>query len=300
MPVDRTVVTIRPVRREDIEGAYGVLVDSHEGLYGEPQLTFGMFANLFSIGNGSIAELAPEVVGAAVVSRDFGYVWVRRSARRQGIATKLLQAAERDAGLGVLRFAAMTLKPAAAPFLAANGYQKVGEVWLMGIDLGTDSSPAPVWPDGIAVRSFDAEDAPAVKQLLDEAYSAEEPEYVPLSFEDWRAFMLGDPGYDPEVWLLAVAGGEIVAAALNWKDGYVKDLVVSPRWRRRGLGKALMLLTFDEFRRRGIPRVTLKTDSNNPTGAVRLYELSGMTIERTYEVFEKGLPRMSRDRAEQR
>jgi ribosomal protein S18 acetylase RimI-like enzyme len=93
--------------------------------------------------------------------------------------------------------------------------------------------------------------------------------------------------FDPEAWFLAVAEGQIVAAALNWDEGYVKDLVVHPDWRGRGLGKALMLQTFGEFSRRGLTRVTLKTDSNNPTGAWRLYERLGMKTERTYEIFEK-------------
>ena len=50
-----------------------------------------------------------------------------------------------------------------------------------------------------------------------------------------------------------------------------------------------MLQAFGEFRRRGIARVTLKTESTNPTDAVRLYEHLGMAIERTDEVFEKRL-----------
>jgi ribosomal protein S18 acetylase RimI-like enzyme len=49
-----------------------------------------------------------------------------------------------------------------------------------------------------------------------------------------------------------------------------------------------MYRTFGEFKRRGLARVTLKTDSNNPTNAWRLYERVGMAIERTYEIFQKG------------
>ena len=100
--------------------------------------------------------------------------------------------------------------------------------------------------------------------------------------------MFEDPMFDANVWFLAVHDGTIVAAALNWDEGYVKDLVVRPDWRGRGLGKALMYQTFGEFKRRGLPRVTLKTDSNNPTDAWRLYERVGMRIERTYEIFQKG------------
>ena len=50
-----------------------------------------------------------------------------------------------------------------------------------------------------------------------------------------------------------------------------------------------MQQTFSEFARRGVPRITLKTDSINPTDAWRLYERLGMKVERTYEVFEKKL-----------
>ena len=100
--------------------------------------------------------------------------------------------------------------------------------------------------------------------------------------------MFEDPMFDAGAWFLAVADGEIVGAALNWDEGYIKDLVVHPAWRGRGLGKALVYQTFGEFRRRGLPRVTLKTDSNNPTDAWRLYERAGMRKERTYEIFQKG------------
>jgi len=277
----------RPAHPSDVDGAYAVLRAAHEELFGEPQLTRGMFANMVSIGRGRVAESAGEIVGAGVVNRDFGRLWVLPAERRRGIGTELLRALELAATLGVLRFAAPAHAPAAAAFLTANDYRKAAEIWLLGIDLH-DELPQPQWPDGVGVRTFDPGDAAAVKRLLDEAYAAE-PGYEPLPFDDWRTFMLGDPSYDPTAWFLAVEGDELVGAVLTWKEGYVKDLVVSPRRRRLGLGQALMLEAFREFARRGVERVTLKTESTNPTDAVRLYEHLGMAIERTDEVFEKPL-----------
>ena len=281
-------ITIRAAESEDIEAAHAVLADCHRPLYGEPMLSLGMFTNLFTIGTGSVAESAAEIVGAAVVNRDVGRIWVLHAERRRGIGTRLLERIEDEAADGVLRLSPLTLETAAAPFLVRHGYRKGGEVWLMAIDLASEPAK-PAWPDGFSVRTFDPVDAPAVKQLLDEAYSHGEPRYVPLPFEDWHTFMLGDPSYDPGVWFLALEGDEIVGAALNWQEGYVKDLVVSPRLRGRGLGKALMLETFAAFRGRGVARVELKTDSDNPTEAWRLYERLGMKTELTYEVFEKTL-----------
>jgi ribosomal protein S18 acetylase RimI-like enzyme len=46
---------------------------------------------------------------------------------------------------------------------------------------------------------------------------------------------------------------------------------------------------FGEAHRRGYPAVELGVDSENATGATRLYENVGMRIVRTNEVWEKEL-----------
>jgi mycothiol synthase len=247
-----------------------------------------MFTNGLTIADASyVAETPDGIAGHAGIWADSANVVVKGSERRRGVGTSLLRAVEEAAETDLLRLVGVTLEPAAAPFAAANGYEKVSEAWLMGVDLPTELPP-PAWPDDVRVRTFREEDAHGLKELLDRAYS-EEPHHVPLSFEDWRTFMLTRPSFDPEAWFLAFEGGGMVGAVLNWKEGYVKDLVVHPDRRGRGLGKALMLQTFAEFARRGILRVTLKTDSINPTQAWKLYERLGMETERTYEVFEKRL-----------
>jgi mycothiol synthase len=281
-------VEIRGFTPEDFDPAYELLAEHQRELFGEAELTHGMFSNLIAIsGFACIAETRAGLAGSAHLYADDANVLVRPSERRRGIGTSLLRAVEENANVDILHLNTVTLEPAAASFCTANGYEKAWDFWLMGVDLQS-VPPEPDWPEEISVRTFRDADAAPLKTLLDEAYAAE-PHHTPMSFEHWRTFMLGDPSYDPRVWFLALAGEEIVGAALNWKEGYVKDLVVHPEWRRRGLGKALMLQTFVEFARRGIPRVTLKTDSINPTQAWRLYESLGMRKERTYEVFEKRL-----------
>jgi ribosomal protein S18 acetylase RimI-like enzyme len=279
---------VRAFESTDIDGAYELVAEWQEQVFGEAEMTRGMFSNLREIAAAAyVAESADRIVGHAGIRADDIDVVVRGSERRRGIGSALLRACEEQVQGDVLGLFGVTLEPAAAPFAAAHGYDKAWEVWLMGVDLG-GRADAPVWPHEVSVRTFRPDDAPAVKELLDTAYAAE-PGHNPLSFDDWKTFMLGDPSYDPSVWFLALAGEEIVGAALNWKEGYVKDLVVHPSWRGRGLGTALMLQTFAEFSARGIARVTLKTDSINPTEAWRLYERLGMGKERTYEVFEKRL-----------
>jgi mycothiol synthase len=278
--------TIRPARPEDTDDTFALFAEWQEGSYGEVEIAQEMYASTLAGADASfVAERANGIVGSSVLDGNWIDLGVRPADRRQGIGTALLQEAERAAQDDVLLLTGLAADPTSSPFARANGYSKAWEVWLMGIDLPPEI-PAPAWPDGVEVRTFREEDAHEVKDLLDLAYK-EEFHHTPAAFENWRRFMLEDRMFDPEAWFLAVAEGRIVAAALNWDEGYVKDLVVHPDWRGRGLGKALMLQTFGEFSRRGLRRVTLKTDSNNPTSAWRLYERVGMKTERTYEIFEK-------------
>ena len=280
-------LTLRPARPEDTAAAFDLFADWQKSVYGEVEIQREMFESAVAGADATfVAVDEGEIVGHAAVDGGWIDLGVAPHRRRAGIGTALLAAAEPAATDDVLLLTCLAAEPTAAPFARANGYEKAWEVWLMGIDLPAEID-TPAWPHGVTVRTFSEDDAHEVKDLLDLAYR-EEFHHHPATFENWRRFMLEDPMFDAEAWFLAIADGRIVGAALNWDEGYVKDLVVHPDWRGRGLGKALMLQTFGEFSRRGLPRVTLKTDSNNPTGAWKLYERLGMGIERTYEIFQKG------------
>ena len=270
---------------------YGLVAENRRRLFGDIEgFELEHMQNLWPLLRGNwVAALGSELVGAAALSPVMSGVEVdiRFDARRRGIGTRLLQNVEDAADPGVLRAFAVTLEEAASPFLRVNGYEKTSEVWLMGRDVSAPIGQ-PVWADGVSVRTFCEDDASRLWALLDVSY-ADDPTNDFPAFDDWRQFTLGDPSFDPECWFLAEAGDQLVGAAVNWNDGYVKDLVVHPAWRRRGLGEALMRHTFRHFVARGLPRVTLKTDSTNPTQAWRLYERLGMRKERTYEVFHKRL-----------
>lgn len=69
-----------------------------------------------------------------------------------------------------------------------------------------------------------------------------------------------------------------------------------PAWRKRGVALALLRHTFGEFRRRGYAAVELDMDSENLTGALRVYERAGMRATRQSVVFEREL-RPGRDLA---
>jgi mycothiol synthase len=279
---------VRPARTEDAEAVFELYAEWQRSNYGQVEIGREMYDTILASADGSfVAEVDGRIVGEADASGGWIDVGVEPSVRRRGIGTALLRAAEGAATAEPTLLMALQSDPPGAAFAQANGYEKAWEVWLMGVDLPAEI-PEPQWPEGVSVRTYGGEEAEAreIKELLDLAY-AEEFHHQPATFENWSRFMFEDPMFDAKVWFLAVADGKIVGAALNWDEGYIKDLVVHPAWRGRGLGKALVYETFGEFKRRGLPRVTLKTDSNNPTDAWRLYERAGMRKERTYEIFQK-------------
>jgi ribosomal protein S18 acetylase RimI-like enzyme len=125
--------------------------------------------------------------------------------------------------------------------------------------------------------------------------------FVELPFDqalaDWRKGIRGDgERFDPTLWFLAVHGDEIVGISLcnshiadDATRGYVQVLGVRPAWRKRGIALALLHHTFAEFRRRGYAAVELDMDSENLTGALRVYERAGMRAVRQSLSCEKEL-----------
>jgi ribosomal protein S18 acetylase RimI-like enzyme len=149
----------------------------------------------------------------------------------------------------------------------------------------TEPVDEPIAPEGTSFRTFVPSDAPAVHQLLDDAYGEWDPRYVPIAHDDWVTSMTGDPEFDAGVWWLAERDGALAGCVLHWDSGWLKDLAVREPERGRGLGAALVRLGLAEFRRRGLARVGLKVDAANPTGAVRLYQRLGFVTSRREAVW---------------
>ncbi len=173
--------------------------------------------------------------------------------------------------------------------LENEGYAPVRYYWRMVIDLESPP-PAPHRPEGVAVRTFEpGQDERAVHALVQEAF-ADNHDYSPLLFEAWRAAMIEREDFDPEFFLAATAGDEIVGAALcprYERTGWVRQLVVRRDWRRRGIAIGLLREAFGEFYRRGQRSAGLVVDSFNRTGAKELYEHAGMRVERQHDGYEK-------------
>src|SRR5436305_15244055 len=71
--------------------------------------------------------------------------------------------------------------------------------------------------------------------------------------------------------------------------GWAEAVAVLGPWRVKGLGNALLLHAFAEYYRRGVYKLGLAVDSQNLTGATRLYERVGMHVALQRNTYEKEL-----------
>jgi mycothiol synthase len=158
-----------------------------------------------------------------------------------------------------------------------RGYEQV-RVFLR---LDRDLEPAVedrVWPAGITVATFrKRRDDDAVHAAGEEAFR-DHFRPAEMDLEEWREFRFSRDDLDTGLWLVAWHGDEVAGAILAFETpsgGYLDELFVRRPWRGRGLGRALLLEECAELRRRGQRLAYLGVDSENPTGAMRLYESAG-------------------------
>jgi mycothiol synthase len=192
----------------------------------------------------------------------------------------------------VLRNAVLHVDARARALLEARGYRTVRSFLRMRIDMDAPP-PGPRWPEGVTASAFrPGVDDAAVHACVNESF-AQEWSHQPEALAEWSARKFSDPRFDPGLWLIARAGDEVCGVALStpgqFEMGFVNALGVRAPWRRRGLGLALLHGAFGLFWERGERRVGLGVDSDNPTGARKLYERAGMHAAWQADVYEKGL-----------
>lgn len=181
--------------------------------------------------------------------------------------------------------------------LEETGYQEVRRLYRMTVDL-PQAPPAPELPAGVSVHSFaDYPDFVRPYRALREAFKdhvfhVETPEEDGLA--SLRHRFATDSQMDPNLCVVLVDGDEIAASAITRREsdedsdaGYIIALGVRKPWRRRGLGSALLVESFRRIHAAGKRRAMLHVDTDNITGATRVYERAGMVNDRTITILEK-------------
>jgi ribosomal protein S18 acetylase RimI-like enzyme len=241
--------------------------------------------------------LAYADIGLSEETPDRGWIDIRVPARF--VAEDLLDEAidwsegvARARGRALVRAVAVGGSPLVA-HLERRGYSPIRFSFEMRIDLD-ERLPTPALPNGVQLTSLRPGEERVAYAVSQEAF-ADHWEFTPHSWEEWSHFMIGDD-FDPELWIVSRDGDEVAGVCLCRSEaigrpgvGYVRILGVRRPWRRRGLGRALLLEAFRRFGDRGAHAVALGVDGENTTGAVRLYESVGMRVEHRADIYERSL-----------
>jgi len=166
----------------------------------------------------------------------------------------------------------------------AHGFRAARWYFDMRRDL---REPLPAMPDlgGLEVRPYEPALAEPVRLAHNEAF-ADHWGSEPQTAEVWGRDFVGDPYFRGDLSFVVVDGDQIAGYTVNYvaeadwqatgvRDGWVGQLGVRRAWRKRGIATALLVRSMEAFRAAGMDAATLGVDSENPTGALGIYERVG-------------------------
>ncbi len=304
---------VRPPEMDDLEAVHKLLEACDIADYGKPDITLDELrtewqAPNFDMENDAWMVSAPggRVVGYADMgqrehARVYAFVRVLPEYVDRGIVEPLFYLSEQwarqqipqakpEARITLNNFTSSRNQKEQRLF-EQLGMKEIRRHWRMEIELD-EAPPEPHWPEQVFVRTFvPTRDERAVFDTDDEAFQ-DHWGHLPGNFEEWKHWTVERENFDPSLWFLAFDGVEMAGISLctyQLDSGWVDTLAVRRPWRRMGLGMALLQHSFGEFYRRGTHKVGLGVDSQNLTGATRLYKRAGMHVAREYVAFEKEL-----------
>ena len=192
-------------------------------------------------------------------------------------------AADHPAGPKLFETFGGDLAPERDALLQARGYEAVRFFYAM-VRPNVDDLPDAPLPRGLEIREVLPEHMPVIWAADQEAFR-DHWGYSPSSESDYQLF-LTDPVTDTSLWRIAWDGDEIagqVRSYINAEEneshgrlrGYTESISVRRPWRRRGLARALIAASFPLLRARGMTEAALGVDTENPSGALRIYEGCG-------------------------
>ena len=179
--------------------------------------------------------------------------------------------------------------------LESRGYLPVRYETHMVRDLSEPFPEAPM-PPGLEVRPVKPEQLRHIFEASNEAFrdhwgSRDESE------EEYKS-QLESPEFRPELWKVAWDGDQMASVIHNFVDekeneeynrkrGYTEGICTRRPWRKLGLARSLLVQSMQMFKEMGMTETALSVDSQNISGAVRLYESVGYRKVKQQIVYRK-------------
>ncbi|MGF3572791.1 MAG: GNAT family N-acetyltransferase [Candidatus Bathyarchaeia archaeon] len=143
------------------------------------------------------------------------------------------------------------------------------------------------------------EDIKLLNRLDNETFK-EHFNFRPRTIEETKYAILENPWFQRQKWFFALLGNQPVGYAgvgvderLNKeksvKWGWILDIGVLKPFRRKGIGKRLMLHGMQLLKSFGMEDALLYVDDLNPTNAIKLYESLGFKVLRKNIVYQLSL-----------
>jgi mycothiol synthase len=171
-----------------------------------------------------------------------------------------------------------------------SGFKPVRHWFNMKIDLREGSQVDPEIPSGFTIEPFTLnKDEEETHRAFEESFQTHF-DYTPSSLEEFLK-RTERQGFDPGLWLLLKKeeqiAGFVFCKRSTERHAEITHLGVRPQWRKKGLGEILLNNAFHTLVNDGRPVIDLNVDSENGTGAVKLYQRVGMEINRHFIRYDK-------------
>jgi mycothiol synthase len=119
------------------------------------------------------------------------------------------------------------------------------------------------------------------------------------SEEEYKAQM-ENPDFRPELWKVAWDGDRVASVIHNYIDvdenteyhrkrGYTEGICTRRAWRKKGVARSLLIQSMKMFKEMGMTETALSVDSENISGATRLYEGVGYKMVKQNIILRKAV-----------
>lgn len=178
--------------------------------------------------------------------------------------------------------------------IASLGYTP--ERYFIEMSRTLEDIPTAELPQGIEVSPVKKGDERKVWDAANEAFR-DHWGYSEPKDEHYVEYT-GSKYFQPDLWQVAWDGNEVVSSVMNYIDhdyniknnrnrGWTENISTRKEWRQRGIAKALIVRSMHMHKAKGMTEVGLGVDTNNPNGALKLYQKLGYHKDKTFINYRK-------------
>ncbi len=164
--------------------------------------------------------------------------------------------------------------------------------FVMRADLSDLPRTTSMVPDGLELRRYDDSFAAAMHAAHNAAF-VDHPNFTPWSDSMWKQWVTDSRNFRPDLSFVVVDPHnpeEVVAYVqtneydayfqmTGRREAYVGKVGTRRENRGRGLAGTLLAHALHEYRNAGFDEASLDVDSENPTGALGIYQRAGFEVE---------------------